>query len=75
MAKGSIEWEHTPENGFMLRVKPGLGAMFSDEVCKRAITSRKEILMAFRDLIDSAVKRLEEREKKTESHSTKIEVE
>ncbi len=75
MAKGSIEWEHTPEEGLVLRIKPGLCELLNEEVCKRAITSRKDMLLAFRGLIDAAVKRLEEKEKKTEAHSTKIEVE
>ncbi len=75
MVKGSIEWEHDPEEGLVLKIKPALGKMFSEEVRKHTIASRKEMLLALRSIIDVAAKRLEEKEKKTETKSTKIEVE
>ncbi len=74
MAKGTIEWEHNPEEGLVLRIKPGLGALFSGETRKHVIAARKEMLMALRSIIDVAVTRMEEKEKKTEKRRTKIDV-
>jgi hypothetical protein len=74
MAKGSIEWEHTPEDGLVLRIKPALGELFTGETRKHALAARKEMLLVFRGLIDIAVNKMEEKEKKTDKHRTKIEV-
>ncbi len=77
MAKGSIEWEHTPEDGLVLRIKPAGGGIFSGETRKHAMAARKEMLLAIRSLIDVAVSRMEEKEKKagTGKGATKIKVE
>lgn len=75
MAKGSIEWEHNPEEGLVLRIKPGLHEFFTGETHRQALGARKEMLLALRGLIDIAVKRMEERENKTSQRGTKIKVE
>lgn len=74
MVKGSIEWEHDPEGGLVLRIKPAFGEMFTGETRKHALAARKEMLLALRGLIDIAVRGMEEKEKKTEKRS-KIQVE
>jgi hypothetical protein len=74
MPKGSIEWEHSPEEGLVLHIKPGLGELFTGETRKHALAARKEMLLAIRGLIDIVVNRLEEKEKKAEKHRTRIEV-
>ncbi len=63
MAKGSIEWEHTPEQGLVLRIKPSGGSFFTGETRKHVLAARKEMLLAIRSLIDFTVSRLEEKEK------------
>jgi hypothetical protein len=74
MVKGSIEWEHDQE-GLVLRIKPALGELINGETRKHALAARREMLLAFRSLIDIAVKRLEEKEKQTEKPVTKKAVE
>lgn len=75
MVKGSIEWEHNPEEGLVIRFKHPLSSMASGETYKHAIAARRELLMAVRSLIDVAVKHLEEKEQRTEKPRTKIKVE
>jgi hypothetical protein len=75
MVKGMIEWEHDPENGLVLRIKPAMPGLFNGEACKHARAVRKEMLLTLRGLIDMAVKGLEEKEKKTEQKTTRIPVE
>jgi hypothetical protein len=75
MVKGSIEWEHNPEGGLVLRIKPGLGGLFTGETHRHMLAARKEMLLALRGFIDIAVKRMEEKEKKTDKQGTKIAVE
>jgi hypothetical protein len=41
MPKGSIEWEHSPEEGLVLHIKPGLGELFTGETRKHALAARK----------------------------------
>ena len=74
MIKGSIEWEHSPEEGFVLRIKPPCGKMIDSEVCKHIVAARREMLMALRGVLDIAIERMDEKDKKAEKHGTKIEV-
>ncbi len=75
MAKGSLEWEHTPGQELILKIRPPFGEIFSDEARKHARAARKEMLLTVRSLIDIAVKRMEEKENKTKTQGTKIPVE
>ncbi|MDO8715851.1 MAG: hypothetical protein Q7J73_03465 [Dehalococcoidales bacterium] len=75
MAKGVIEWEHNRKEGLVVRIKPGFGELFTGETRRHVLAVPKETLLALRGLIDITVKRMEEKEKKTEKQSTKIEVE
>ena len=75
MARGNIEWEHTPEDGLVLRFKPSLLGLDTTEVRQHAIAAHKEILLTLRSLVDVAIKRTEAKESKNEKRGTKIEVE
>ena len=75
MISGSIEWEHRPGEGLILRFKPPLGKIVPDETRGHVRAARKEMLLALRSLIDAAIGRVEEAEKKAEKRRTKIEVE
>ncbi len=75
MVKGSIEWEHNPEEGLILRIKPPFGFKDIGETHKHVMAARKEMLLALRSLIDVAVNHLEEKEKKTKQPRTEIKVE
>ncbi len=72
MVRGIIEWEHRPGEEFVLRFKPPLSKMVSDEAKGHIRAARKEILLAIRSLVDGAIARLEDGKKGT---PTKIEVE
>jgi hypothetical protein len=75
MLSGSIEWEHRPGEGLVLRFKPPLAKMVPDETRSHVRLARKEMLLALRSLVDAAIVRVEEAEKKAEKRRTKIEVE
>ena len=72
MIGGIIEWEHHAGEEFLLRFKPPLGKIVPDEARGHVKAARKEMLLALRSLIDAAIARSEETEKK---QPTKIEVE
>jgi hypothetical protein len=73
MPKGSIEWEYHPEEGLTLHIKPVLRKLVLGETRTHVKASRKEMLMAFRSLIDAAIQRMEE--KAPEKRRTKIKIE
>ena len=72
MNGGIIELEHHAGEEFLLRFKPPLGKIVPDEARGHVKAARKEMLLALRSLIDAAIARSEEPEKK---QPTKIEVE
>ena len=75
MPSGSIEWEHCPEEGLILRFKPPLRKIVPDETRGHVRAAHKEMLLALRSLVDAAIVREEEAEKKADKRRTKIEVE
>ncbi len=76
MHRGSIEWEHHPGEEFVLRFKPPPCNIIPEETKTHLRQSRKEMLLALRSLIDTAIIRIEEIEKKkTKKGRTKIKVE
>jgi hypothetical protein len=75
MPKGSIEWEYHPEEGLTLHIRPIFRKLVLGEARTHVRASRKEMLMAFRSLIDAAIQRMEEKEKAPEKRRTKIKVE
>jgi hypothetical protein len=72
MTGGIIEWEHRAGEEFILRFKPPLGRVVTDEAKGHIRAARKEILLALRSLVDAAIARIEESKK---ASPTKIEVE
>ena len=72
MPGGHIEWEHRPGEEFVLRFKPPLPKILPKETRGHIRAARKETLLALRSIIDAAIGRMEEAEKK---RRTKIEVE
>jgi hypothetical protein len=75
MVKGFIEWEHTEEDGLILRCKPSFIDLTDGETRQHAIAARKEILLTMRSLIDGAIKRTDEKETKSKQRGVKINVE
>ena len=72
MIGGRIEWEHHPGEEFILRFKPPLFKTLPEETKGHIKAARKEVLLTLRSLIDAAIGRVEETEKKSR---TKIKVE
>ena len=75
MVKGSIEWEHTQEDGLVLRFKPSFIGLATGETREHAIAARKEMLLTLRSLIDGAIKRTEGKENNPRQHGVKLQVE
>ena len=75
MVKGFIEWEHTQEEGLVLRCKPSFIDLTNGEARQHAMAARKEILLTLRSLIDVAIKRTDEKETKSGKSGVKIKVE
>ena len=75
MVKGFIEWEHTEEEGLVLRCKPSFIDLANSETRQHAMAARKEILLTMRSLIDVAIKRTDEKETKSGGRGLKIKVE
>jgi hypothetical protein len=75
MPKGSIEWEYDTEEGLTLHIKPVFRKLVLGEAGAHVRASRKEMLMAFRSLIDAAIKGAEEKEKAPRKYRTKIKIE
>ena len=74
MVKGTIQWEHTPEEGLVVRIKPAMPGLFTGETRKHVKAARKEMLLAIRNLIDIAVTHMDAKENKDQKQATKIEV-
>ena len=72
MMGGFIKWEHRPGEEFVLRIKPPQGKIVPEEIKSHIRAARKEMLLAMRSLIDSALTRLDEKKK---GNPSKIEVE
>jgi hypothetical protein len=75
MLSGSIQWEQSPDEEFVLRIKPPKGKIIPDEAVSHMKAANKEMLLALRSLIDAAIEKQEEAEKKKGKRRTKIEVE
>jgi hypothetical protein len=75
MAKGYIEWEHSAENGLIIRIKPEFGQLMNEEVHQHAVATKKEMLMTMRSLIDVAIQRTEGKKEKNKKRGVAIKVE
>jgi hypothetical protein len=74
MVKGSIQWEHTPEDGLVVRIKPAMPGLFTGETRKHVKAARKEMLLAIRNVIDIAVTHMDAKDNKDQKQATRIEV-
>jgi hypothetical protein len=74
MLKGTIQWEQTPEEGLVVRIKPGMPRLFTGETRKHVRAARKEMLLAVRNLIDIAVTQMDAKDNKDQKQATRIEV-
>jgi hypothetical protein len=75
MPKGSIEWEYHPEEGLVLRIRPMFRKLVSDEARAHVRASRKEMLLALRSLLDTAIQQMDKKGKAPGKGGTKIKVE
>ncbi len=75
MRKGSIEWEYDPEEGLVLHIHPMFRGLVSEETRAHIRASRKEMLLALRNLLDISIQKMEQTEKATGKGRTKIKVE
>lgn len=76
MLKGSIEWEHVHGEGLVLRVKrPTVCGDRTREMGEHFLGASREVLLTVRALLDTAIQRIEEKEKRAEQKRTNIEVE
>jgi hypothetical protein len=75
MSKGSIEWEHSEEEGWVIRIKPGASQLLCQDLRLHAASARKEILLVMQSLIDLAVKTIDEKENARKSGGSHIKVE
>jgi hypothetical protein len=75
MPKGTIEWEYGTEEGLTLHIKPVFRKLVLGEAGAHVRASRKEMLLAFRSLIDAAVQKMDEKEKAPGKRRTKIKIE
>ncbi len=75
MPKGSFEWEYDHEQGLVLRIKPALRKMLTDEAKAHFTESRREMLVAIRNLIDVTLEHMETKAKAPPRARSKIKVE
>jgi hypothetical protein len=75
MPKGSVEWEYDPDEGLVLRIRPMFSKLLSDRARAHIKESRKEMLVALRNLIDAAIQKMDEEKKTPTRGTTKIKVE
>ncbi len=78
MVKGSIEWEYNPDNGLVLHINPLPGCLYRSlaggEVHQHMLAARKEVLLAMRGLIDTAVKHTEDKAGQASKGGEKINI-
>jgi hypothetical protein len=73
--QGSIDWEHSEEEGWVIRIKPGSSHLLCEDLHVHASSARKEILLAMQSLIDLAVKKMDEKENSRKGGGSHIKVE
>lgn len=63
MSEKILEVEHTPGEEWVVRFKPCDIQWLPEETRRHMSDARKEILLAFRSMVDHAIQRIEEGEK------------
>jgi len=75
MAERILELERRPGEEYVLRFRPSKLRFLPETTRQHTRAAQKELLLAVRSLIDGAIERLEEAEKRKGKPRTKIEVE
>ncbi len=75
MSDAMFEFERLPDEGFVFRFNPRRPSFLAPEPRTHLRAARKEILLAFRSLLDAALEDLEKAEKTKGKGRTKIPVE
>lgn len=70
-----FEYEYRPGEELVLRLRPPKIQILPPEAREHFRAARRELLLALRSLLDSAIEALEKREKKGPKARTKIKVE
>ncbi len=74
MSDSIFEVEHRPGEEWVLRIKSPKLQMFPDSTRQHMLAARKEILLALRGVLDSAIERTEQKGATKGKKRTKIEV-
>lgn len=74
MSHSLLEFERLPEDGFVVRVRAPRFLMVPAESRQHVRVALKEMLLALRGLIDSAIECVEEKEKPGPRNRRRIEV-
>ena len=74
MSDKYIEFEHRPDGGFVLRIKPPKIRSIPESARQHAKTAHKETLLALRGIIDAAIEHIEKCDNTEKTERTKIEV-
>ena len=75
MPKGSIEWEYDHEEGLVMRIKPAFPRLLANEAHSHFSQSRRDMLVAIRNLIDATLQSMDTKEKPSRKARTRIKVE
>jgi hypothetical protein len=74
MSKGSIEWEHSREEGLVIRIKPA-DMDKAGELMHKAMAANQAALITLRTLLDLAIQRMAEKGEAAPKGGEKIKVE
>lgn len=74
MAEQFFEFERSPEDDYVFKFRPSMLNLFPPPTRQHMRAARKEVLLAFRSIIDRAIERVEEEDKKQSKRRTRIEV-
>lgn len=74
MSDSLLEFERLPDDGFVVRVRAPRFLMVPAESRQHVRAAQKEMLLALRGLIDSAIECVEEKEKPRTRERRRVEV-
>lgn len=74
MGKQFLEFERSPEDDYIFKFRPSLFPFLPTATREHMRVASKEILLAFRSVIDSAIESVEKDEAQQSKRRTRIEV-
>lgn len=74
MSESLLEFERLPEEGYVIRIRPPRLLRIPDPTREHLANAQKELLLAFRGLIDAAIEGVEEAAKPKGRTRKRIEV-